>query len=65
MLNQYRTQLILTAIAACILVFSVGFSSFGQRQEGAGALYITAIGLAMAFVSTFWAFGCVRSDANL
>lgn len=57
---SFWTQLILTAIAACILVFSVGFSSFGQRQEGAAALYITAIGLAMAFVSTFWAFGYGR-----
>lgn len=58
-------QLILTIIAAVILTFSVTFSSLGQRTEGAVGLYITAVGLCMAFLSVFWSFGSVSLERLL
>ncbi|CAK0783593.1 hypothetical protein CVIRNUC_006792 [Coccomyxa viridis] len=59
---SFWAQLTLSIISACILLFSVAFTS----QNGpAVSLYLTLFGIVAGFVSTFWSFGYTRLARRL
>eukprot|EP00898_Chlorokybus_atmophyticus_P004033 jgi/Chlat1/4630/Chrsp3S05589 len=73
---SFWSQLVLSVVSAVVLVFSIAFGTQGQQlnpQQRASAntfgsvagLYLTAAGLAAAFLSVFWAFGYTRLAQRL
>ncbi|KAK9827073.1 hypothetical protein WJX74_005567 [Apatococcus lobatus] len=59
---SFWSQLILSVVSACILLFSVAFTA----QNGPGiSLYCTLFGVIAGFLSTFWAFGYTRLSRRM
>ncbi|GAB4818099.1 hypothetical protein N2152v2_005145 [Parachlorella kessleri] len=59
---SFWTQLVLTTIAAVILLFSMAFTA---QNSPSISLYLTLFGIIMGFLSTFWSFGYTRLSLKL
>lgn len=55
-------QLVLTIVAAVVVLFSMAFTS---QQSPQTAIYLTLFGVVTGFLSTFWSFGYVRLSRKL
>lgn len=55
-------QLILTTVAAIIVLFSMAFTSQAGPQV---SLYLTLFSIAMGYLSTFWSYGYTRLSRRL
>ena len=55
-------QLVLTIVAAVIILFSMAFTS---QQGPQVSLYLTLFGIMTGFISTFWSFGYTRLARKL
>jgi hypothetical protein len=58
----FWVQLVLTTVAAVIVLFSMAFTS---QQGPQVSLYLTLFGIGMGFLSTFWSFGYTRLSRKL
>jgi hypothetical protein len=58
----FWVQLVLTTVAAVIVLFSMAFTSQAGPQV---STYLTLFGIAMGFLSTFWSFGYTRLATRL
>ena len=54
-------QLVLTIVAAVVVLFSMAFTS----QSPQTSVYLTLFGVVTGFLSTFWSFGYVRLSRKL
>lgn len=55
-------QLVLTTVAAVIILFSMAFTSQAGPQV---SLYLTIFSVSMGYLSTFWSFGYTRLSRRL
>lgn len=60
---SFWVQLILTTVAAVIILFSLAFTA--QAAGPSIANYLTLFGIFMGFLSTFWSFGYMRLATKL
>jgi hypothetical protein len=60
---SFWVQLILTTVAAVIILFSLAFTA--QATGPSIANYLTLFGIFMGFLSTFWSFGYMRLATKL
>lgn len=58
----FWVQLVLTSVAAVIILFSMAFTIQTGPQV---SMYLTLFGIALGFISTFWSYGYTRLSRKL